>query len=169
MSEWGRRTYGDPCACGFRWSISLEEAVSLVEASVDRYGALLADAVTSPWAPGLEWSAVAYVCHVADNLRIWAERTAGVALGAGNVVGGYDQDALGRARGYEQVSLPGALWSLSRAVPDWCAAVRLGTAHDVVLVHPERGEQTMLDVVRSNAHDAFHHGGDIERCVEANR
>ena len=109
------------------------------------------------------------MCHVADNLRIWAERMAGVALGAGPAVGGYDQDALGRARGYEQVALPGALWSLSRAVPDWCVAVRLATACAAVLVHPERGPQTMLDVVRANAHDTFHHGTDIERCVAASR
>jgi len=36
-----------------------------------------------------------------------------------------------------------------------------------VLVHPERGEQTVLDVVGSNAHDAYHHRWDIERSLEA--
>jgi hypothetical protein len=33
----------------------------------------------------------------------------------------------------------------------------------VVFVHQERGEQTILDVARTNAHDAFHHGWDIGR------
>ena len=37
----------------------------------------------------------------------------------------------------------------------------------VTLVHPERGEQTLIDVVRSNAHDAYHHGWDIKWSLQA--
>jgi hypothetical protein len=35
-----------------------------------------------------------------------------------------------------------------------------------VLVHPERGPQLLVDVVRSNAHDAFHHQWDIQRALD---
>jgi hypothetical protein len=35
-----------------------------------------------------------------------------------------------------------------------------------VVVHPERGPLTLGDVVGANAHDAFHHGWDIERILD---
>jgi HEAT repeat protein len=35
-----------------------------------------------------------------------------------------------------------------------------------VLVHPERGLQSLVEVVRSNAHDAFHHQWDIQRALD---
>ena len=34
----------------------------------------------------------------------------------------------------------------------------------MVLIHPERGEMALLDVVRANTHDAQHHLWDIERA-----
>jgi len=36
----------------------------------------------------------------------------------------------------------------------------------VVLIHAERGEQTALDVVRNNTHDACHHEWDMRRSIE---
>jgi len=60
----------------------------------------------------LGWSAGAYVSHVTDNPRIWAEGLAGVALGGGRDVRGYDGDLLAQARVYEGVSIEGALWPL---------------------------------------------------------
>jgi hypothetical protein len=38
----------------------------------------------------LEWNAAGYVCHVTDNLRIWAERLVGAAGGDEMAVPGYD-------------------------------------------------------------------------------
>jgi hypothetical protein len=116
--------------------------------------------------PDLSWSVVGYVCHVADNLRIWAERLAGLASGYSRPVGRYDQDLLAQARRYDDVALGGALWSLDRAVEDWERAILLAQHAGVTLVHPDRGEQTLLDVVRSNAHDACHHGWDVRRTIE---
>lgn len=115
--------------------------------------------------PDLEWSAVAYVCHIADNLRIWAERLAGAALGSTTPVSSYDGDLLARARVYDGVPVEGALWSLGRAVADWKAAVLLAAERNVVLQHPERGRQTVEDVALNNAHDAHHHIWDIERST----
>jgi hypothetical protein len=93
-----------------------------------------------------------------------------IALGptdgaVGSVVA-YDSDLLARARIYEHVPVEGALWSLNRAAGDWNEAVRLALQKGVVLVHPERGEQTVLDVSRNNAHDAHHHEWDIRRSLQ---
>ena len=54
--------------------------------------------------PDLAWPAVAYVCHVSDNLRIWAERLAGLAAGDTHPVPPYDQDLLARARSYDEIA-----------------------------------------------------------------
>lgn len=119
--------------------------------------------------PDLGWSVTEYIAHVADNLRIWAERLGGVAGGAPPDVGAYNENELADARNYEAIPLPSALWSLSRSVADWKEAVGLSSRVGTVLVHPERGEQSLSDVVHSNAHDAFHHRWDIERTLEAAR
>ena len=105
------------------------------------------------------------MCHVADNLRIWAERLAGAALGGSRQVGRYDADLLAQARLYEAIPIAGALWSLQHAAGAWAAAFRLALDNGVVLIHPDRGEQTASDVARTNAHDAFHHEWDIRRSI----
>jgi len=82
MSEWGRAVYGDPCReCGYDWSISQEDAASLIAAIPARYADLLQTRNSMQRHPELGWSAGAYVCHVGDSLRIWAERLTGIALG----------------------------------------------------------------------------------------
>ena len=101
-----------------------------------------------------------------DNLRIWAERLAGIARGAPAEVGGYDETALGEARGYGGIPLPSALWSLRRSVVDWLEVVGETPERGTVLVHPERGPQSLGDVARSNAHDAYHHRSDIQRSLD---
>ena len=113
----------------------------------------------------LSWSVVAYVCHVGDNLRIWAERLAGVALGAPATVAAFDENLLAQARVYDGVALTGALWSLERAATQWVDAVGLAAEADVTLVHPERGALSLRDVILSNAHDVAHHRWDIERSL----
>jgi hypothetical protein len=106
------------------------------------------------------------VCHVTDNLRIWAERLAGFALGATGDVAIYDNDLLAQARAYESVPIQASLWSLGRASYDWMEAFSLAVDKGVVLLHPERGEQSTLDVARSNAHDVHHHEWDIRRSLD---
>jgi hypothetical protein len=50
-------------------------------------------------------------------------------------------------------------------VAGWQHAVGRTVRTGVVLIHPERGPQTLADVVATNAHDAFHHRWDIERSL----
>lgn len=168
MSDWGRGLYGDPCReCGFGWSISIDDAIAVVVKVPIWYRETLFQAKGTERHPALAWSVTAYVLHVADNLRVWAERLAGVAAGAPPQVAPYSENELAAARRYEQIPLQAALWSLNRAVSDWQVSVEQAVENDVTLEHPERGEVTVLDVTRSNAHDALHHLWDIERSLRA--
>ncbi len=166
MSEWGRSAFGDPCRqCGFSWATDHEQSVAIVEATPAELTRVLGGGNGSAKHPDLGWTVVGYVCHISDNLRIWAERLAGLASGDPRGVARYDPDLLAQARRYDGVALGGALWSLDRAVRDWVDAVDLAQGAGVTLVHPDRGEQSLLDVVRSNAHDACHHCWDIRRSM----
>jgi hypothetical protein len=168
MTLWGRSLYGDPCdGCGFLWSITLERAMAAVSDTPDELARLLRPGDGVRRRPGLAWPVVSYVCHIGDNLRIWAERLAGLSLGDMGPVGRYDQDQLAEGRRYDEVSLAGAMWSLRRAVGDWTDAIPMANDADVVLVHPDRGAQSVLDVATSNAHDCHHHVHDIATIIGA--
>jgi len=170
MAAWGPSLYGDPCRqCGFAWSIRFDEGVAMVAGLPDTYDDLVSGASGDERHPDLGWSVAEYVCHVADNLRIWAERLAGTVEGAPPEVGGYDENELAEARHYELIPLRAATWSLSRAAADWGDVVERSDRVCTVLVHPERGRLQLAEVVRSNAHDAFHHAWDIRRTLGAVR
>jgi hypothetical protein len=166
VSSWGRHAYGEPCReCGFSWSIDASDAKMLVAKLPARLTEVLGDADGGERHPDLAWSVSAYVLHVSDNLRIWAERVAGITLGGSGSVSSYDENALASARAYDSICLPSALWSLERAVRDWLDAVAMAP-EELTMIHPERGEISVRDVIRSNAHDATHHLWDIERSLE---
>lgn len=168
MTDFGARTYGDPCReCGFSWSMSASDAADLIEGIPARYASALESVAGDSRPPGTTWTVTAYVMHVADNFRIWAERLAGLALGDPKVVP-YDQDELAAVRGYDGLSLVTAIWSLDRALGDWRAAWELAAdAGALVLPHPEIGEQPLAGVIQLVAHDAHHHAWDLERARDA--
>jgi hypothetical protein len=129
---------------------------------------LLADADGTECHSDLSWSVSSSVCHVADNLRIWAERLAG--FGAGEMgVAPYDERLLAAARRYADIPLAAALWSLERARGDWHAAVARAPHEGLVVIHSECGEMRLEDIARGIAHDSFHHAWDIRRTLEAAR
>ena len=170
MNDWGPSVYGDPCReCGYSWTISLADAVSHVANLPYAYSGLLEGRSGREQHPGLAWSVTGYVSHVADNLRIWAERLMGVIESAPLLVGNYDENKLAEARNYKDIPIQAAMWSLTRSVDDWLRSVGSAPDSGVVLVHPERGELTLSDVVQSNAHDALHHQWDIARSVQDQR
>ncbi len=167
-NSWWIECYGDPCReCGFDWSQSAESALVLVEAVPDRLADLLAGRTGDERAPDATWSAKAYVFHVADNLRIFAERLEGVAAGAPRALAAYDQDELAAARHYEQMSVQSALWSVRAATAEWAAACRRALAQSATFSHEERGELTAAEVTRGPAHDALHHCWDVTRATGA--
>lgn len=167
MNNWGASFYGDPCReCGYDWTLPLANAVSLVANLPNAYGGLLDGRSGNEQHPGLSWSVTEYVTHVADNLRIWAERLMGVVGGAPHLVGRYDENALAGVRNYREIPIQAAMWSLTRSVEDWLGAIKASATSGVVLVHPERGEMTLSDVVASNVHDAIHHQWDVKRTFQ---
>jgi hypothetical protein len=166
VSDWATSTYGNPCReCGFQWTLSLDDAkaqMALVPAS---FATVVSSASGNERHPDLAWSVADYVSHVADNLRIWAERLMGVVLGASPVVGGYDESELAQARNYAAIPLAAALWSLRVATAEWLKAVESSNCVGTVLIHPQRGEMDLTAVALANAHDALHHRWDIERIL----
>jgi hypothetical protein len=164
---WWISEYGDPCRnCGFDWSQSPEVVIAAVEALPERFTALLDGRTGDEVASGATWSAKAYVFHVADNLRIFAERLEGVFAGAPDTLAAYDQDLLAAARDYEAMSVQSALWSVRTAVATWAAAARTSLARPATYLHAERGELTAAEITRGPAHDALHHLWDVTRAVQ---
>jgi len=164
--SFGSELYGDPCReCGFRWSTPVPEAIKLVEGAPKRLKRTVAGTSGRDKRSELSWSVVAYIAHVGDNLRIWAERLAGIALGASPEVAAYDDNLLAVARSYGDLSVEGALWALSSDVDTWKHAVVLALDKKVVVYHPDRGDQTVPEVVLGNVHDVVHHEWDIARSL----
>jgi hypothetical protein len=169
-NAWWRAEYGDPCReCGFDLSTAPERVIVDVEALPVRFDALLVDRTGGELAPGASWSAKAYVFHVADNLRIFAERLEGVFAGAPTTLAAYDQDRLASARDYESMSLQSAQWSLHGAVAVWASASRAALARPTTYVHAERGPLVPAEIVRAPGHDAIHHCWDVTRAVRQPR
>jgi len=167
MDRWAGAMYGAPCReCSFSFSTGLDESLSVIAKVPDEFSALLIDAKGTECHPDLSWSVGSYVCHVADNVHIWAERLAGAAAGA-KVVAPYDENLLAEARSYSEIPLAAAPWSLGRACGDWQVAVAGAPREGVVVIHRERGDMHLVDVARGVAHDAFHHALDIRRSLEA--
>jgi len=113
----------------------------------------------------LAWTPAAYISHITDNLRNWAERLAGARLAAAADVPGYDPDLIAKARCYNEIASAAALWSLQHAVAAWVESMTAALEDDVVLQHATRGIQCAEDVARNNAHDGYHHLWDIKRIV----
>jgi hypothetical protein len=169
MNTWSEDTYGDPCReCGFSFGISMNAAISTVTAAPERYGRLVTASTGFERHPELGWSVSGYVCHVGDNTRIWAERYAGVVDGPREIAP-YDENLLATARSYDKVPLVAAMWSLKNAVVQWREIVEEANRRNVVILHPERGELSVLDAVGSNTHDVVHHEWDIRRSLEFSR
>lgn len=162
MNPYLLERYGDPCRiCGFEWSQASRPRALLADAPA-RYRALTEGRDAGEAIPRLAWNLVSYVCHVADNTKIWAERLAGAALGASTPIAPYDEEALAVARSYSIASLPAALWSLERSTGDWTTAWALGGAG---ILHPEQGAISAQAVELIVAHESFHHAQDIEAII----
>jgi hypothetical protein len=139
--------------------------IATVRQSADHMRQALAGSDGTERRSASSWDARGYVCHVGDNLRIWAERLVAAVDVPDLAIGAYDADLLATARNYGAIPLRGALWSLQRAVDAWLAAIQVAGPAEIVLLHPERGRLHLADVMSTNAHDAFHHLFDVRRSL----
>jgi uncharacterized damage-inducible protein DinB len=160
--------YGDPCReCGFVWTQDPRAAVADVEAIPVRFASAIGDRDGTQTIPELSWSAKAYVFHVADNLRNWAERLEGVRAGADARIANYDADDLAAARRYEAMSVQAGLRSLAWSARLWADATRASLDRGTVLDHPDRGVMSAADTALAPAHDATHHLWDVTRIIRS--
>ncbi len=171
MTAWGIATYGDPCrGCGFGWALDEAAADRMVAAGTVAFIDAVAGAGGATAGAGEGWGVTAYTLHLADNLRVWAERLVGLAAGRTAIVP-YDQDLLAEVRSYRRLPGEAALWSLERATGDWfCALDLVGAAGRVAaeplaLLSEERGRLTVGDCRRLLAHEVHHHLADVRRLV----
>ncbi len=172
-NAWWIEEWGNPCReCGFDWAQSPITAIAAVEALPDQFDALLAGRTGNEQAAGAHpgepiWSVKAYVFHVADNLRIFAERLEGVFAGGPTTLAAYDQDELAAARNYDAMSLQSALWSVRTATATWAVAARESLTRDDTYLHAERGALSATEITRGPAHDAVHHLLDVKRALQS--
>ena len=166
MTTWGAGFYGEPCReCGYAWTISPEEATALILDAPCRYAELLDGADGSVRHRDLTWSVKAYVSHVADNIRGWAERIRSGTAAGQTLLRPVDPDALAAVRGYEHMPLQTALWSLKHSAAIWADAVAGPAGQDFMFTHPTRGQQSLAELVLTVAHDTAHHEWDIRRSL----
>jgi hypothetical protein len=164
-AAWGAGTYGDPCVeCGFAWTTDPGAAIDLVRGLPARLDEAMEGATGPERLRGPGWSVGGYVCHMADNLRTWAERVVGASAAGGTPVVPYDADLLATARRYDSISLASARWSLAESVDAWLVVVE-STDLATTLLHPDRGLLGVSDIVLGNAHDVSHHEWDIARAL----
>lgn len=152
--------------CGYLWSVSLDEAVSLVEGAADRYTRLLAGGGGGRSEGPGRWSATGYLWHIVDVLRFGTERLWTLTLDAGSGIPGWDQDALAAVRHYDKLSAAVGLRALQVAARDWVQAAR-EAPRTAQVEHPVFGTLTTGDSIRRNAHEVHHHQLDIQRALAA--
>ena len=166
MNPWGVERYGDPCReCGYIWAMPPLQASGVILNSPAICSILIQESEESIRHPDLDWPVVAYVSHMADNLRIWAERLVASCRSSPLTVARYDVTGLATARGYAELQLQGSLWGLERAVGDWSSATAMSADFEPRLIHPDTGELDLGDAILIVGHETHHHLWDIERTV----
>ncbi len=113
----------------------------------------------------LTWSVKAYVSHVADNIRGWAEHIRSGTAAGQTLLRPVDPDAMAAIRGYEHMSVQTALWSLKHSASIWADAIAASGDRDFEFTHPTRGQQSLAELVLTVAHDTAHHEWDIQRSL----
>jgi len=138
--------------CGFAWDMPYDEAVATVRDATELVQQACGGVPSHEHAGDLRWSPCEYTWHLADAIRIAAERLwMTIHVPAVRLVC-FDEVALAAARHYDELPAAAALWSLTRAVADFDAAVRSAP--------PEPVERTSA-VARRVAHEVWHHAGDM--------
>lgn len=160
----------DVCTvCGFSWTIDLQSALVLLEHMVDRHVAVVEqrDGMAAPADSG--WNATAYLWHLTDLARSWAERWVQLSASPGSRLIGWDPDDLAAVRGYRSLPTSAATWALRDATT---TLIELTRRLDPLLEfeHGDWGNGHVTDGIRWVTHEYVHHLDDvIARSVEPTR
>lgn len=147
--------------CGWDWSTSPEDALEVIAAAPDRYAALLAGRDGMARAADGGWNATAYVWHLTDLARGWAERWVQVRAVAGSLLAGWDPDVLAEARNYRELPTAAAEWALGEAVSSFIVQCDL-VGFDATFLHGDWGNGSVADAIRWLGHEFFHHQLDVD-------
>lgn len=151
--------------CDWNWSVSTENALDAIARAPDRYAELLdgRDGMAEPADGG--WNATAYLWHLTDLARSWAERWVQLRAMAGSLLVGWDPDVLAEARNYSALPTAAADWALRDAVSSFIAQCSR-VDFDATFEHGEWGQGSVADAIRWLGHEFVHHQLDVdERAV----
>jgi hypothetical protein len=144
--------------CGFEWGQAIETAIETVGGAVELFASIVSQSATRSSDPG-NWSAIGYLWHVVDVLRLGTERLWAIELEPGSTVPGWDQELLSIARHYEELSTTVGLKALDRAAQDWLTAASAVDPAGYVM-HASLGEVSGRYSILRNAHEVVHHARD---------
>jgi hypothetical protein len=103
-----------------------------------------------------------YLWHLVDVLRIGTERLLTLTHDPERGVACWDENALAKARRYEQLSPAVGLIVLRSAAREWSDAAQAAPVSAEVH-HPQFGTLGAVEIIRRNAHEIHHHLMDINR------
>lgn len=162
---YGARVWGDPCpGCGYRWSLTYEEALDLIGGAAARYGQLIGGreeaAMIKPDAD--TWSPSGYVWHLSDWFRIQGQRIYAICNDPLYrwVHQRLDQDALGETFKYDELPPTAGLWALQKAGDLFVEAAK-DADRSLVFDTGEGDSWTVGDLVLWVGHEVIHHEKDI--------
>jgi hypothetical protein len=147
--------------CDWNWSIPPDEALEAIADAPGRYAELLRGRDGMARAADGGWNATAYLWHLTDLARSWAERWVQVEAMPGSQLVGWDPDVLAEARNYRALPTAAAEWALGDAVSSFveqCDQVGFGA----VFEHGDWGRGSVADAIRWLGHEFVHHQLDVD-------
>jgi hypothetical protein len=106
------------------------------------------------------WSATAYLWHLTDLARSWAERWVQISDMPGSRLAGWDPDELAEVRSYRSLPTSAGLWALRSAVEAFVEVTAMVTP-DTPFEHGDWGEGNVADGLRWLGHEFHHHAKDV--------
>ena len=160
-----RWVYGDDppsvCeACGFDWAIDPADALAVIASSPHRFEAALAGRDGMVSQVDGSWNASAYLWHLTDLARSWAERWVQISDAPGSLLVGWDPDELAEVRGYRSLPTAAGLWAL-RAAVETLVEVTATVTFNTPFEHGDWGMGDVGDGLRWLGHEFHHHEADV--------